>query len=363
MLRVVLLTNIPSPYSLDLFYYLQTKLRYDVHVIYTNSKEENRQWSIDEKKFINSTILKSRIIRRRTKTDVQYVHIPRGVVKSLRLINPDVVIAWEYNPAALQALMWAKIRKKKFIHMTEGTLYSERYIGMIQRIARSVIIRSADAGIVSSTKSKEKLISWGMPDEKIFLSLLTMDLSIYRTLSNHSQSNRILYVGSMTKRKGLDLLIRALSFVKEKYELRIVGNGSKEEILQLKDLAKENGVNDNIVWCGYKSGSELLEEYCTAAVFVLPTREDCYGMVLLEAYCARLPIVSSKYADGAYDIVDDGYNGIIVDPYEPEHLAKALSDVITNRSFMVNAAKNDLDKFELSNTVEGFKDAIQYVTN
>lgn len=57
---------------------------------------------------------------------------------------------------------------------------------------------------------------------------------------------------------------------------------------------------------------ELLEEYQKAQIFVLPTREDCFGLVLLEALCAEVPIISSKYADGAYDVIDEGKNAICI---------------------------------------------------
>lgn len=65
---------------------------------------------------------------------------------------------------------------------------------------------------------------------------------------------------------------------------------------------------------GYQEGEPLQKLYRTADAFVLPTREDCFGLVLLEAMCASLPIISSKYADGARDLVSDGENGYIIDP-------------------------------------------------
>lgn len=67
------------------------------------------------------------------------------VPQHLTRINPDVVIAWEYNPSALKALLWCKRHGRKFIHLTDGTLHSERNIGRVQKLMRHIIIRHADA--------------------------------------------------------------------------------------------------------------------------------------------------------------------------------------------------------------------------
>lgn len=66
------------------------------------------------------------------------------VPQHLTRINPDVVIAWEYNPSALKALLWCKCHGRKFIHLTDGTLHSERNIGHVQKLMRHIIIRHAD---------------------------------------------------------------------------------------------------------------------------------------------------------------------------------------------------------------------------
>ncbi len=362
MNRVVLITNIPSPYRVDLFHYLQTQVtEYEFHVIYTNKSEDNREWVLHDEKLLNTHILKSKIIKVKGKIDVRYIHFPSNVGKILSTINPTVVIAWEYNPAALQSFIWCKIHHKKFIHLTDGTLYSERNIGYIQKIVRKIICTNADACIASSTKAKEKLLAWRVKEERIFLSLLTVDTSQYLNLKIETYPGRILYVGSMIKRKGLDLLIEALQYVKSNYELHIVGNGTNEEIDRLKCMIKEKQLNDNVVFCGFKEGQQLLDEYAQAQVFVLPTREDCFGLVLVEALCAGIPIIASKYADGAYDIVCEGKNGFIIDPYDARLFGKTIERVLNDRDLMKIASMQDVEKFSFSNVAVGYIDALLFV--
>ena len=260
MSKVLLITNIPAPYRVDLFYYMQTHQQtHEFFVIYTNRNEDNRQWVIDERKLLQSTILESKIIKRKGEGDVHYLHIPQHLTREITRINPDVVIAWEYNPSALKALLWCKRHGRKFIHLTDGTLRSERNIGRVQKLMRHIIIRHADACIASSTKAKEKLLHWGVPQRKIFLSLLTVDISRFRYAEKRENQHTLLFVGRIIPLKGLDLLLRALPKLHQPFELLIVGDGEAEEKAKLMAMAEETHVAQHIRWLGFQSGEPLAE--------------------------------------------------------------------------------------------------------
>lgn len=107
-------------------------------------------------------------------------------------------------------------------------------------------------------------------------------------------------------------------------------------------------------------GMDLINEYQCASVFVLPTREDCFGLVLLEAACAGVPVVTSKYADGAYDIVNEDVNGIIVDPYNAEEFGNAISHVLRNQE-KYGIDEEICEKFSFKSVSKGYIDALEYV--
>jgi glycosyltransferase involved in cell wall biosynthesis len=336
-------------------------MEHEFHVIYTSMNEDNRQWTLQKEKMLNSHVLNSRVIKIKGKLDDRYIHFPWNLLKILKEINPSIVIAGEYNPAALQSMAWCKLYNKKFIHLTDGTLFSERNIGKFQKIARKIICSQADACIASSTKAKEKLLKWGVKEKKIFVSLLTVDTTKYKNLKREPINGRILYVGSMVKRKGLDLLIDALQYVQCDFELHIVGNGNDAENNALKSAIKEKGMDSRVVFCGFKEGDKLLDEYAHAQLFVLPTREDCFGLVLLEAACAGVPIISSKYADGAYDIVQENINGFIIDPYDAKHFGDTIDIALNNKKLMKDVSGECIDKFSFPKVIAGYIDAFSYV--
>ena len=77
MKKIVLITNIPAPYRVDLFAYMQRNLtQYEFHVIYTSRCEDNRLWNIDESKMKNSHVLASRTIKIKKKLDNRYGRPP-----------------------------------------------------------------------------------------------------------------------------------------------------------------------------------------------------------------------------------------------------------------------------------------------
>ncbi|MCI8692349.1 MAG: glycosyltransferase family 4 protein [Lachnospiraceae bacterium] len=172
---------------------------------------------------------------------------------------------------------------------------------------------------------------------------------------------RLLYVGSMVKRKGLDLLMDALKFVKQDFRLRIVGNGSENEVSEIRQLARSNGIENKIEFCGFKQGNDLIREYKDADIFIFPTREDCFGLVLVEALCAGVPIISSKYADGAYDVIEEGKNGLLVNPYDAEEFGKKIEDVLNGTIHLEGADRALVEKFSFENAVKGYLDAIDFV--
>lgn len=205
MKKVLLVTNIPAPYRVDLFYYLQTHVKqYEFYVMYCAKEADNRCWNVDNTKLLNTTFTKTKVISIKKKYDTKHIYIPKGIGKDLSDINPDVVVGWEYNPIAVKCLIWCKCHGKKYISLTDGTLYSERNINLIQRITRKMIIGKCDASIASSTKAKEKLLKWGINPNKIFISLLTVDVNKICTIEHKPEQGRLLYVGSMIERKGLD---------------------------------------------------------------------------------------------------------------------------------------------------------------
>lgn len=362
MKRAVFITNIPSPYRVDFFSFLQkTYPEYEFHVIFSGAGMENRKWTVELEGLSNYHFLKSRTIIIRKRFDDRYIFLPVGVERTLREINPELVFAMEYNPTILRAVHWCRKKKVPFISWTDGTLNSEKNIGKVQRLSRKYIVKRAAAFIASSTASKETQIAYGAAPEKCFISYLTVDIQKYLAKKDNYGARQLLYVGSLIQRKGLDLLLTALAKTLKDIRLVIVGEGQEKPLLeqQIKNLK----LTDRVEFKGYVEGEPLRQLYMESDAFILPTREDCFGLVILEAMCASLPVISSKYADGARDLIEEGKNGYIVDPEDSAAFAETIERLFAEGKLaeMGSYSYRKAQEFSFSHVAEGCIAAMKYV--
>jgi len=152
-----------------------------------------------------------------------------------------------------------------------------------------------------------------------------IDLTEWRSwLDRHpaaSDKFTILFVGRFYRRKRVDVLLRAAAQMGERIralQLRIVGNGPCAPAL--RRLARDLRLDNTVTWLGDVTRSTLAEEYNRAHLFCLPSVQEGFGIVLLEAMAARCPIVASRAAA----IPEVAPHGLLVDPDNPEALAAGI---------------------------------------
>jgi glycosyltransferase involved in cell wall biosynthesis len=134
----------------------------------------------------------------------------------------------------------------------------------------------------------------------------------------------VLFVGRFYRRKRVDVLLRAAAILRHRLpalELRIVGNGPCAPALHA--LARDLKLDAAVTWLGDITRAELAAEYNRAAVFCLPSVQEGFGIVLLEAMAAGKPIVAARAAA----IPEVAPHAALFDPDDPEALAAALADV------------------------------------
>lgn len=359
---MAIITNVPSPYRVDFFYYLQTHYEaYEFSIIYYCNDSMARQWKADEERIVNSHFVPSKTIRIKKRFDDHYISFPVGVGRLLKRLAPQVVVAMEYSPAILQAMHWCKKNRIPYVSWTDGTINSEKNIGHLQRLSRRYIFKRADAFIASSHAAMENQLAYGASREHCHISMLTVDLDKYYIRNRAGYSDMLLYVGSLIQRKGVDLLIDALAACRNRrVKLVIVGDGQEKE--NLKEQARALGISERVEFLGFLSGDELRRCYAEAGAFVLPTREDCFGLVLIEAMCAGLPIIVSKYSDGAEETVLEGVNGYIVDPDDREKFAEKIDRLFADehiREEFGSESYENTDKFRFENVAVGYIEAVE----
>ncbi len=151
----------------------------------------------------------------------------------------------------------------------------------------------------------------------------------------------VLFLGRVTRDKGVYVLLDAAAGLHRKHGASFIVAGTGPEEFALREEVKKRGMTGFFFVPGYVSDAEKVALLRRADVFVLPSRAETFGMVLLEAMAAGVPVVAAA-SGGIVEVVEDGKNGLLVPFGDSEALAEAISSVLSDgrlRSSLVSTGK------------------------
>jgi len=162
--------------------------------------------------------------------------------------------------------------------------------------------------IHTTSNNEQDVLKTMLPDNIVFnvpnfINLTDEKFSGYKP-ADHL---RLIFFSRIEEKKGLDILLDALKSVTIPYKLTIAGDGNSEYVNQLKKMALDNGVANNIDWVGFQTDKkyQLLYEY---DVMILPSYDENFGNVVIESLSVGTPVLVSK-AVGLADYVDQNHLG------------------------------------------------------
>jgi glycosyltransferase involved in cell wall biosynthesis len=210
--------------------------------------------------------------------------------------------------------------------------YKQRILGRTLRAAAKVIAFSAE-----QADFLEKTYQVRSADIAIIPNGIGPEFTPARRSDEPVEERplRVLYVGRLSKQKALPRLIHALAAMTQPVEALLVGEG--DERLEVEDLVRRYRL-DNVRLPGRRQGSELVQTYQWADVFVLPSDREGMPLVALEAMACGLPVVATDVV-GSRELLSGV--GILVKP-DPAALATALDQVAEDQDLRAELSKRSL---------------------
>lgn len=278
------------------------------------------------------------------------LHLKR-LSDQLNKIKPDITIT--VYPSIAVPLSKIKDGSKKIIEFHSNRYFrlNQGYRGIHQIVAKYrtwqdyQFIKKFD-GLVVLTKEGAK--QWqGISNVRVIPNTAPSQQIVLNDLPS-SKERRVIAVGRLVWEKGYDRLIQAWSLLPKEilaeWELVIFGAGEQKN--NLENLIKKQNVSSSVSI--KKPTKQIFNEYAKSSFFVMTSRSEGFGMVLVEAMSCGLPAISFDFSCGPKEIIENGVNGFLVDDGNIQDFAARMEQLICNdslRSSFSKKAQLVIDKY------------------
>lgn len=267
----------------------------------------------------------------------QQIPFPFGLLRRIRKVRPDVLITEGFFQWTPFVVLYGFLFRVPVFMGYERTLHTERNSGKIRKWHRQFTDWFIKGYLVNGSETKKYLLSIGVKESKIHIGGMSADSEGLRKgiaslaadekevmLAKYKKDNGIvfLFCGALIERKGVEPLLKAwkkYTQVHPNDTLLMVGGGELES-----KLRKEFGAIPTIFIEGRKEYSEVCKYYAIADVFILPTIEDNWSLVIPEAMSCGLPVATSIYNGCHSELIHAGENGTTFDTFKENSIIQAL---------------------------------------
>lgn len=274
-----------------------------------------------------------------------------------RLLDPDVLHAhWIIPGGLIGAALTARNSCQLLVtaHGADAFALNDPFSLRVKRF----VLRRADRVHAVSSDIAQHLTNIE-PTIGVHVAPIGVDVEAVALATENRQPNgRLLFVGRLAEKKGVDDLLRALALLRDQYNvlapLDIVGDGPLRQ--SLEGLADDLDLADQVTFHGAESRSNVLERYRVAELLVMPSKTASDGdrdgtpVVLMEAIAAQLPVVATEVG-GIAELLDGNRTAWLVPEGADSELADALDQALrsTTRATVADVCLQDVrDRIDVS---------------
>ena len=350
-MRILFVFNHPAPYKVRLFNELAKHV--EVTALFERSHNADR-----DPRFYEEGEPKFKIVLIKGLALGNENHLSLGIVKHLKANDYDLVImnGW-HTFSEMLALRYLKKHRKSYVFYINGGIIRAKEPRLLKAI-KTYFIANADAYMSPDKNSNDYLLHYGADADKIcnypYATISSSDVLATPVTSDEKISLRkkldveatklFVACGQFIPRKNHQRLIEYWRLAPKDHVLLLIGGGKEkrayEHLLRKYDL-------HNVRLIDYVPKDILFEYFRAADVCLFPTKEDIYGHVVNEAFSQGLPVIASRHANSALNLIKDGVNGYLIDFADDNQITATISKVLSSPEMPHESLKTAQD-----NTVE-----------
>lgn len=340
-MRICVVTPQPTPYRDPFWNAVAAQPGVELDVFYCYAKGDDRPWEIDWPFQFHAEVLPGRAW-----LGQHNGYWNPAILKRLRAKRYDAILLGGYNHFTMLAAAWyGRKRGIPYLLMCESFhgLKRARYRGVLKKPFLRWFVGGAAGILPTGELARDYLISYGGRSDRCVFVPNSPDLDFFRKEAAQLRLKRrvlrqefgfsdqpvIVFVGRLIRKKGVDILLEAFRHVTHNTPCHLAIAGDGPERLRLERQAAELRIRDRVHFLGFCQPRELPRLYCAADLFVLPSRSEPWGVVVMEALASGLPVVITKLVGCYPDVINDVQVGRVVPPEDPQSLAEAIESLLT----------------------------------
>lgn len=322
---IALVHNILPPYRVSLFNAMGRALGGDFRLLLVRENHpQRRKWTVpwDEVAFGHEVLRGWSFDHLGQHRDLSF-----GVGAELDRLDPDAVVVagWDLT-ASWSALAWCARRDVPAIAWVESWRRSGRHRGTFSNGLRRRFLERCSAALVPGRQADE-FVQDLVPGLPTVTMANSVDLAAHRTLADPEPGGRALFVGELSERKGVDVLIAGRHRVLDHFRsLAFAGTGPLAA--ELREVA---GRDPRVEPVGFVEGDRMVELMASSSALMLPSRRDPWPLVPVEALVAGRPVLLGPGVGSAADLGQLGAGVVTMDDLSLATLAAAAGRLATER--------------------------------
>ncbi len=346
--RVLFISNIPAPYRIDFFDALGEV--FDLTVLFEARRATGIRfnWNDDGTHNFHAIFL--------SEGEIDETHVDRRIFHYIKRGAYDHIVATSYGYyTETAALIAMRLRGIPYDLELDGGVVRTGEPAP-KRFLKSYIIRGAKRLFSTGMATDALFLHYGAKRERLvrypFTSLFQRDLCTHVPDAAEKQVMRdrlgipykkvVLSIGQFIPRKGFDVLLRACDRFDEDTGVYVIGGEPTAEYLSI--IAEKQ--LRHVRFLPFMDASALAEWFGAADVFVLPTREDMWGLVINEAMAHALPVVTTVRCNAGAALVTPGENGYLVETEDAGALADCTERILADGALRERMAAASLQRMQ-----------------
>ncbi|MDD7885824.1 glycosyltransferase family 4 protein [Flavivirga sp. 57AJ16] len=318
--------------------YLADKLNYKVHILTLNQNQQPLFYTFSDKLVYHDITVKGNFIK--------YINNYISKIKAkVKEINPDIISVCDDG---LKAFFLPHILCKKCPmiyerHVSKNIQTQTDQVSFLHKIKTNIVYSIMGIAAKKYDKfivlTKDNLKEWNLPN----IEVISNPLSFYPKVTSKLTNKKVLAVGRQCFQKGYDRLLKSWEIISKKHpdwSLEIYGKFEEGE--PYKELATRLGISDSVTF--YKPVKNIGDVYKESSIYVMSSRFEGFGMVLIEAMSYGVPCVSYNCPCGPQEIISNEKDGFLVENGNIKLFAEQVEKLIENQDLRLKMGVNAREK-------------------